>query len=282
MKWHRLFGLALTDFFSDSSYTVEVEKDLSLKQQYLDVIVIRKSEESLPEDEIPDGFENLKAHNLITYKSYHEPLDAWALDELTGHYVNYRKQISPSLSELFPAENFQLYAICTRLPEKLMKKEVLHPIRPGIYGVKWGSQQVRVIVLSRVLKEKKNSIWHLFGAVPGNVQYGAAHYQWHIPNISTVISQLYERYQLEGIKMAYTVEDYFRDLRKDVLESLTLEERLQGVPPEDLVKGTSPKELLKWIFSEDLLEGVSVEDIEKMIRLSKKKRQKSKQDSGTE
>ncbi|OQY57843.1 MAG: hypothetical protein B6245_14935 [Desulfobacteraceae bacterium 4572_88] len=69
MKWHRLFGLTLTDFFSDSSYTVEVEKDLSLKQQYLDVIVIRKTEESLSEDEIPDGFENLKAHNLITYKS---------------------------------------------------------------------------------------------------------------------------------------------------------------------------------------------------------------------
>ena len=36
--------------------------------------------------------------------------------------------------------------------------------------------------------------------------------------------------------MAYTVEDYFRDLRQEILESLTLEERLQGVPLEDLVR----------------------------------------------
>jgi hypothetical protein len=34
MKWHRLFGLALTDFFTGTAYRVELEIDLSLKQQY--------------------------------------------------------------------------------------------------------------------------------------------------------------------------------------------------------------------------------------------------------
>ncbi len=33
--------------------------------------------------------------------------------------------------------------------------------------------------------------------------------------------------------MAYTGEDYFRDLRKDVLESLTLEERLRAEERDD-------------------------------------------------
>jgi hypothetical protein len=35
ISWHRLFGLFLVDFFTDSPYTVELEKDLSLKQQFL-------------------------------------------------------------------------------------------------------------------------------------------------------------------------------------------------------------------------------------------------------
>jgi hypothetical protein len=32
-EWHRLFGLLLTDFFADSPFTVEVERDLSEQQQ---------------------------------------------------------------------------------------------------------------------------------------------------------------------------------------------------------------------------------------------------------
>ncbi len=43
IDWHRLFGLTLTDFFTGTSYTVELEKDLSLRQQFLDVVVIKSS-----------------------------------------------------------------------------------------------------------------------------------------------------------------------------------------------------------------------------------------------
>ena len=41
-NWHRLFGLVLTDFFTGSPYIVELEKDLSLKKQLLDVVIIQK------------------------------------------------------------------------------------------------------------------------------------------------------------------------------------------------------------------------------------------------
>jgi hypothetical protein len=41
--WHRLFGLLLTDFFTDSPFAVEVECDLSVQQQLLDVLIVRRS-----------------------------------------------------------------------------------------------------------------------------------------------------------------------------------------------------------------------------------------------
>ena len=41
--WHRLFGLLLTDFFSGSSFVVEVERDLSVQQQFLDVVIVRRA-----------------------------------------------------------------------------------------------------------------------------------------------------------------------------------------------------------------------------------------------
>jgi hypothetical protein len=36
--WHRLFGLSWIDFFQDSPIDVETEIDLSLKQQFIDLI----------------------------------------------------------------------------------------------------------------------------------------------------------------------------------------------------------------------------------------------------
>ena len=38
--WHRLFGLLLTGHLEGSPFSVDLEKDLSMKQQFLDVIIV--------------------------------------------------------------------------------------------------------------------------------------------------------------------------------------------------------------------------------------------------
>src|SRR5262245_26833795 len=131
--WHRLFGLALIDFFRGMPVAVELEKDLSLKQQRLDVAIIRKGPAPLA-CRLPDGFE-LAAHNLVTFKSYQEALDGWALLELLGHYVNYRKQVSPSMQELLPETDFRLFAVCVRFPQGLARQVTMTPVQPGVYEV---------------------------------------------------------------------------------------------------------------------------------------------------
>src|SRR5438445_12020303 len=113
--WHRLFGLLLTDFFAGSPFTVEVERDLSQQQQFLDVVVLRRGRGRFA-GRLPDGLERLAAHNLISFKSHREALDDWAVKELIGHYVAYRKLVSPSPSELLPEDQFRLYAVCARVP----------------------------------------------------------------------------------------------------------------------------------------------------------------------
>src|SRR5947199_4228510 len=109
--WHRLFGLLLTDFFAGSPFTVEVERDLSQQQQFLDVVILRRGRGRFA-GRLPDGLDDLAEHNLISFKSHHEGLDAWAIKELVGHYVAYRKLASPSPSRLLPEGQFRLYAVC--------------------------------------------------------------------------------------------------------------------------------------------------------------------------
>lgn len=102
--WHRLFGILLTDFFSGSPFVVEVERDLSVQQQLLDVVVVRRRRGRFA-GRLPDGLEGLRPHNLLTFKSHHEALDGWAMKELVGHSVAYRKLVSRSTTACSPRIN---------------------------------------------------------------------------------------------------------------------------------------------------------------------------------
>ncbi|MEK7729345.1 MAG: hypothetical protein AAB354_13105 [candidate division KSB1 bacterium] len=277
IEWHHLFGLGLIDYFTNSCYQVEVEKDLSTKKQRLDVLIIEQGS-GQPIAELPDGLENLARRNLMTYKSPRQPLDAWTLDELIGHYVNYRKQSSPSFDDLLPVEEFSLYAVATRHPEKLESEVALRAIKQGVYEVQWGSRKIRIIVLSEVAKIERNALWLLFSGVAEKVQYGASQYQTRQPDLSTVMNRLYASYKLEGIPMPYTVEDYKRDLKEETLSWLTLEERLKGLTPEERLRGLPPEERLRGLPTEERLRGLPTDEILKILPLEELLRKLSREE----
>lgn len=82
VDWHRLFGLLLMDYFAGTSFEVQTELDLSVQQQFLDVVIVRKGKGKLSEP-LPDGLDDLNEHNLITFKSHHEALEDRHLRELS-------------------------------------------------------------------------------------------------------------------------------------------------------------------------------------------------------
>jgi len=119
--FHRLFGLAWLDFFDGTDVEVKTELDLSIQQQYIDLVIIRKGTMPIPR-RLPDGFEPLAAHNLATFKSYQEAMNPWTLQELVGHYSDYRKIVSPSTDQLLPEADFRLFAVTARFPANLSKE----------------------------------------------------------------------------------------------------------------------------------------------------------------
>jgi len=259
-NWHRLFGLFLIDFFTNSPYAVELEKDLSIKQQWLDVVVLRK----MPGDfqrRLPDGLEGLADHNLLTYKSMHEPLDDWALKELVGHYVNYRKQVGLSMNDLMPESQFKLYAASTRFPAKLAQQVALQHISPGVYDVVWGTDTIRLIVLSQIPDGEHNAIWRLFSAKSKFVLQAFGQYKINQPEISTIVGDLLERYQQEKIDMSYTIQDYQKDYVRDHLNLLSPDDVLKRYSADEVLKRYSADEVLKRYSADDRLKDLSADDI---------------------
>jgi hypothetical protein len=249
--WHRLFGLMLTDFFAGSPFHVELEKDLSQKRQMLDVVVLRRDDGDFAE-RLPDGFEDLAKHNLITFKSHQEALDDWALKELTGHYVNYRKQVSSAAEALLPEKEFRLFAVSARYPHNLAGQVAWVQLQPGVYECKRGTGVIRVVVLGQLPRNEHNAMLHLFSASQEQVRYGALHYRQRSEETSTLLHRLFEQYRIEGLQMPYTMADFVKDFIKEHLKDLTPEERVAGLSLEERFAGLSPEEIaaLKKRFQE--------------------------------
>jgi hypothetical protein len=287
--WHRLFGLFLTDFFTGSPFTVELERDLSVQQQLLDVVIVRRSPgASRFAGRLPDGLHGLRPHNLLTFKSHREALDAWAMKELIGHSVAYRKLVSPAPSRLLPEHQFGLYAVCARFPQQLSGQVPWQPVQAGVYDCTWGTDTIRVLVAGELSREPHNAPLHLFSAAPDLVGFGSRAYQPHSPNTSGLLVELFEGLEAEGFAMPYTMEDFQRDFvkkhfakltpeaQKEVLQTLppatrlaSLSDVIKSLPPEERLAGLSPEERLAGLSAEARLAGLSAEQIRQYLdRLS--------------
>lgn len=247
--WHRLFGLLLIDFFKDSPFVVEVERDLSVQRQLLDVVVVRRRRGRFTV-RFPDGLEGLVTHNLITFKSHHEALDTWAMKELVGHYVAYRKLVSPSPSDLLSEEHFRLYAVCARFPQKLSGQVPWQERQPGVYDCLWGNDRVRVVVAGELPRQKQNAPLHVFSASPDLVNYGGEVYQPRSEDSSGLLLELFEKLREEGLAVAYTMADFRRDFMREHLPKLTPQEQqdvLQALPPEARLAGLSEEQIRQYL-----------------------------------
>ena len=69
---------------------------------------------------------------------------------------------------------------------------------------------------------------------------------------STLLHQLFEGYEREGIAMPYTMADFRRDYVKEHLKDLTPEELLESLPLEGLLKALPPEERLKGLQADDI------------------------------
>jgi hypothetical protein len=261
---HRLFGLSWIDFFQDTAITVETELDLSLKQQFLDLVFIRKGPEPVPRP-LPDGFEDLAAHNLLTFKSHQESFDGWALCELVGHYVNYRKQFSPSLQELLPESDFRLFAVCARYPHNLAQQVTLASVREGVYETRLVTMLARIIVMNQLPREEHNAMLHLFSAREELLLYGQEHYRPHSPETSTLLYELFKAYS-EDSNMPDKLQEFVRQSIDQLLKSLPPEERLKGLLPEERLKGLPPEERLKGLSADEVVKALPPETLEELAR----------------
>jgi hypothetical protein len=160
-----------------------------LQQQRLDLVILRRMGSSVA-PVWPDGFGRPAEYNLLTFKALKDPLDPWALKELSAHGVNYRKQISPDPDRLLPEAHFRLLAASMHYPRQLASQIALQPQGPGAYDVQWGTDTIRVLVLREMPDAEQNVVWNLFSGDVARVAAALDRIRPRLPTWSSTLNKL--------------------------------------------------------------------------------------------
>ena len=212
-NWHRLLGLILHPLFDRMGGDTKVEIDLSFKTQRADIITVRRETDGWKDPSLPEDFwrvfDSFNDHNIITFKSYSEVFNGYAMEELYGHLINYGKV------ENVAHEKINLYAIVHHYPRDLLtpflaaglakvsKADEVYDLEPGVL------KPVRIIVC----RTTDNPLLALFSNDKDTVFQGYERIATE-SNLLAEVSDYLDRikqYFGEMVKNMYTKEDFLRD-----------------------------------------------------------------------
>lgn len=159
-----------------------------------------------------------------------------------GHFVNYRKQASPSLDDLLPEAEFKLFAVCARFPQNLAARVTLTPLRDAVYEVNGFGLAIRVIVANQLPLHDNNAMLLLFSAREKLLQYGRAHYHPHSRDTSSVLLKIFTAYSEES-DMPDKLKEFVRQTLDELVAKMTPEERLKGMSAEEVIRALPPETL---------------------------------------
>jgi hypothetical protein len=165
------------------------------------------------------------------------------------------------MNDLLPEADFRLFAVSARFPRGLARQVPLEALQEGVYRIRYFTGVIRLVVIHQLPREKHNAMLHLFSANPELVEFGARQYRPFSEETSTLLYNLFARYQREGLPMEpLTLEELHRE---------TVEEILNQTPPEKLLALLLAKKRLEGLSAHELLKALTPEMRAELARLLK-------------
>ena len=266
IDWHRAFGIAIKRLISELGYSVHMEMEVSQQKQLLDLIIIRQEQvKPIQTEQLCDGFDNLAKYNLISYKSLHESFNDFAVEELYGYYISYRK-LTEQKAFKPPKTDYRLYGIATQKPEKLLRTVNHKQIQPGVYDLLTGLKPIRLLALNALEQKASNAILNLFSNRREQFTYGYKNIDQQKFNTrdTPVVNKIIELYKLEGVTMPYTEEQFLEDYKRSIFSRMLPHERLEGLRPEEVLASFKPEEILGNFKPRERLQGLKPDQLKEL------------------
>ena len=220
INWHRLFGLMLMDYFSDRGFRVELEKDLSQKRQYLDVVIVERKDE---EANLSGKSDDIRLYAISTRR----PSSLLSLTRAT--------EVKPGVWDIRVLNLDIRILVLNGLPLE-QRNAVLaffsfnaEKVRFALEHYEWRMEDG-----STVINQLLNN-YSLEGIVmPYTMeQFRKDYMKAHLPELNP-----------DEVLSMFTPEDRLKGLApKDRLKGLAPKDRLKGLAAKDRLEGLAPEEI---------------------------------------
>jgi hypothetical protein len=278
--WHPML-VALLERFLPRGFKLLSEFQLTRLPQRADIVVVRLLEAPAGRPEkIHSILDYLRAHTLIEHKGPTDDLTGEDLLTLLGYGYQYMR-----LAKVDDPAEICLMVVADRLTRSFLTqvercRADLVETESGLWQGQLGGFALHGVETSKVagLRSTERLLYTFSRAYVGNPMG----IQRLDPQDLKVYVWLYQ--QVEQFKrargamavkdmdtlsktFAEVIQSLEPELRKQILSTFTLEQRLEGLKPEERLEGLKPEERLAGIEPEELLRGLSPEQREQLKRL---------------
>jgi len=265
--WHRLLGKLWEIVLTPAGVTVLSELQVTSNPPQVDILLLRREGADWTLEQmnlLPDGVRDRRvAHHLFECKFTESVNEQSFQQALTYDYLYQQSQ------QLTP-DAIQTYVVSAQTPRPTNLQTWGYQVseHSGVYISPLPLlKRVVLLVLNELRDERHNEFLRLF-ASRQQVRKQALHVlfdqpvdQWPTP-FWAVLLGLEQVYKLEGadMDMGLTVEqvlDVGETVRKKILASASLEERLSGLAPAERLSGLAPAERLSGLAPAERLSGLA-------------------------
>jgi hypothetical protein len=230
IPWHRFLKIGLRHLFSGTCFEVYDEINLADQVQMVDFAVIRVANPNLPPpspQQMPDGLQNLRDHNLISYKSMSEAFDHYALRELVGHAVAYAKLKAKDDWRSF-SDNLGLIALSTRKPSTaVISRLLLQTGDEDVYEIDCLGWKVTCIVINQAPTDRRNWLWN---TLKGDKS------RWKSSSVTAMLKEIKQQLKEMGI-VDPEIEAFETEIMEAWLQELSPSQRLIGLDLKSTPEG---------------------------------------------
>jgi hypothetical protein len=274
--WHPLLA-SLLRWQLGNHYHLEEEVPVGQKPLQIDLLLLHKEQGELPASarQILAGLvEYLGPFTLLEFKSPSDTLRAGDFQTFLAYALLYRAQHHPLLE---PGQ-LHLLVLAPRLTgpyrdELRVLGVTAQPEAPGIWRLHGGTLGHPTWVLETgALAGLSHPLLTLVS--PQFLANGVATYellrQGGYTNLVVYLAQQITQFRVLGKEFAMQhlgAEDELKQVFRDIVASMTPEERLQGLSEEEILAHTSIDKLLARIPLEQRLRGLTPEELDRLRRL---------------
>jgi hypothetical protein len=258
--WHPLLANMLR-WQLGSHYHLEEEVPVGQKPLQIDLLLLLKEQGSLPDSvrRILAGFvEYLGERTLVEFKSPSDTLRAGDFQTFLAYALLYRAQNEP----LLELDKLHLLVIAPRLTRPYEKELRLLGVtaqqeQPGIWRLQGGIVLHPTWVLeTEALAGLSHPLLTLFSSqfLANRVATYDILHQGGYDDLVTYLAQQVNPFRLLGkefVMQHLGSDTELKQVLRDILATMTPEERLEGLSVEERVKGLPAEELIKGLSAEE-------------------------------